>query len=89
MAVDIRTHACAWTPSVTGAPRVAANASATGRPTHELPEVVDCLCFDSLRRLLVAAFFEQAHGGLGNECPIDAGSGGAVLVAGAAMEQRS
>jgi hypothetical protein len=56
----------------------------------KLPEVVDGFSFDSLRRLLAAAFLrvEQAHGGLGNECPIAAGSGSAVLVAGAAMKQK-
>jgi hypothetical protein len=37
-----------------------------------LAEVVDDYCFDSLRRLLVAASsrVEQADGGLGHDCPI-------------------
>jgi hypothetical protein len=31
---------------------------------------------------------EQAHGGLCNECPIAAGSGGALLVVGATIVQK-
>ena len=52
-AVDIRTRACAW-PSVTGAPRVAANASPM-RAIHSPLALAADFCSDLLRRLRAAA----------------------------------